>query len=114
MESCSGKRGKDVLLIWRMPGMFPVREKRNKKEESDWYDRGTGIGCWTGGNLYDYYLLSAPAAYFVDCRIDYQYFSDSDIHSGTDTYVCSEDHCCICGNDDFWSMDFKKSDRFYC
>lgn len=51
--------------------------------------------------------ICAVIADFVDSRFDYQYFPDSNVHSGTDAYVRTKDSGSVCRNDDFWKLDFK-------
>ena len=57
--------------------------------------------------------ISAASFSIADHWIDCQYLSDGDIHSGTDTYLCSEDSRCICDDADLWIMDVKQYVEFY-
>ena len=58
-------------------------------------------------------MLSLSLIGVIDHRSDHQYLSDGDIHTGTDPYVCAEDSCRVCRNDDFWFMDTDTANRVY-
>ena len=63
--------------------------------------------------LYDYYRVSASSFNITDCWISCQYFSDGDIHTGTDTYIYTEDHRGVCWNDLMWFLDVESVVRFH-
>lgn len=64
--------------------------------------------------LYTIILCSAAVAdYFSGCGTGRQYFSDGDVHSGTDAYLRAKDYLCISWNDDIWFLDTNQSDRVY-
>ena len=58
-------------------------------------------------------ILCAAADYFSGCGTGRQYFSDGDVHSGTDAYLRAKDCLCISWNDDIWFLDTNQSDRVY-
>ena len=68
--------------------------------------------CQTG-IVYNYFVLGAVADYFSGCGTGRQYFSDGDVHSGTDAYLRAKDYLCISWNDDIWFLDTNQSDRVY-
>ena len=49
----------------------------------------------------------------TDGWISCQYFSDGDIHTGTDTYIYTEDHRGVCWNDLMWFLDVESVVRFH-
>lgn len=65
------------------------------------------------GNLYDHHGIGSALIGVIDHRSDHQYLSDGDIHTGTDPYVCAEDSCRVCRNDDFWFLDADTANRVY-
>ena len=58
-------------------------------------------------------ILCSVADYFSGCGTGRQYFSDGDVHSGTDAYLRAKDYLCISWNDDIWFLDTNQSDRVY-
>ena len=61
--------------------------------------------------IYTIIVVSAPL--LLVSLIIGLYLSDGDIHTGTDPYVCAEDSCRVCRNDDFWFMDTDTANRVY-
>ena len=68
--------------------------------------------CKTG--VYDDYRhFGAGIACIVSHWSDNQYFSDGDIHTGTDTYIYTEDHRSVCRNDLMRFLDVESVVRFH-
>ena len=59
----------------------------------------------------DYKNVSAGIIGFFNCGIDYQYFSDGNIYSGTDINLCAKNSCSVTDDDFNWLMDDEHNDR---
>lgn len=55
--------------------------------------------------VFDHQVVAADAVGLSVCWFDSQYFSDCNLHSGADAYLCAQSYLCIYFNYFIWQLD---------